>query len=191
MPLDVRVLDRNGKPITDLKATDFTILEDNVPQKLGHFSVTTLATTPAPPDAPPIRRAMPAENAPLAPQTRRLFLIALGRGRLQYPSGGVDGALAFVRDRLLPQDEVAVAAYNRATDFTADRGKILEVLEQFKARHELIEAKLRQYFSGFSAAYKTERPADDDAGRDRRDFHGGGTTHAAPRPDSGRVDAQV
>jgi VWFA-related protein len=155
VPLDVRVLDRNGKPITDLRATDFTILEDNVPQKLGHFSVTTLATRPAPPDAPPIRRAMPAENTALAPQTRRLFLIALGRGRLQYPSGGVDGAIAFVRDRLLPQDEVAVAAYNRATDFTADRGKILEVLEQFKARHELIEAKLRQYFSGFSTAYKT------------------------------------
>ena len=49
VPLDVRVLDRNGKPISNLTATDFTILEDNVQQKLGHFSVTTLPTAPARP----------------------------------------------------------------------------------------------------------------------------------------------
>jgi VWFA-related protein len=155
VPVDVRVLDRNGKPITDLKSTDFTILEDNAMQKLGHFSVTTLATSAPAAEPAPVRRAMPADNAPLAPQTRRLFLVVLGRGRLQYPSLGVDAAIGFVRDSLLPQDQVAVAAYNRATDFTTDRGELLQVLEQFKARHEAIEAKLRQHFSGFSSAYKT------------------------------------
>jgi VWFA-related protein len=155
VPIDVRVIDRNGKPITDLRAADFMILEDGAPQKLGHFSVTTLATAPPPAEPALIRRAMPADSAPLTPQTRRLFLIALGNGRLQYPSLGVDAAIGFVRDSLLPQDQVAVAAYNRATDFTTDRAKMLKVLEEFKARHEMIEAKLRQHFSGFSAAYKS------------------------------------
>ena len=97
---------------------------------------------------------MPSETAPLVPQTRRLFLLALGRGRLQPPSMGVDGAIKFVRDRLLPQDQVAVAAFNRATDFTIDRDQILQVLERFKARHEAIEAKLRQYYSSWSAIYR-------------------------------------
>jgi VWFA-related protein len=154
VPIDVRVLDRNGRPISDLKPGDFTILEDGAPQKISHFSVVAIATTPASGPAPPIRRTMPSETAPLVPQTRRLFLLALGRGRLQPPSMGVDGAIKFVRDRLLPQDQVAVTAFNRATDFTIDRDQILQVLERFKARHEAIEAKLRQYYSSWSAIYR-------------------------------------
>lgn len=154
VPIDVRVLDRSGRPIADLKATDFTILENGAPQKIGHFSTMALATTPAAGDAPPVRRTMPSETAPLAPQTRRLFLIALGRGRLQPPSNGVDGAIRFVRERLLPQDQVAVMAYNRATDFTTDRDQIARVLDRFKVRHEAIEAKLRQDHSSWSAIHR-------------------------------------
>jgi VWFA-related protein len=155
VPIDVRVLDRSGRPIADLKATDFTILEDGTLQKLGHFSAVSLDMSSPAANTPPLRRTMAVESAPLAPQTRRLFLITLGRGRLQYPSLGVDAAIKFVRERLLAQDQVAVAAYNRATDFTTDRGRILQVLERFKASHETLEAKMRQHFSGFSAAYKS------------------------------------
>ncbi|MGE5834528.1 MAG: VWA domain-containing protein [Acidobacteriota bacterium] len=154
VPLDVRVLDRNGRPIVGLTAADFTILENGAPQKIGHFSAMALATAPAPDGAAPVRRMMPLENAPLAPQTRRLFLIALGRGFLQHPSRGLDGAMKFVRERLLPQDQVAVMAYNRATDFTTDRDQIVQVLDRFKLRHEAIEAKLRQYYSSWSAVHR-------------------------------------
>jgi VWFA-related protein len=72
---------------------------------------------------------------------------------LQPPSKGVDGALKFVRERLLPQDQVAVLAYNRATDFTTDHEKIAQVLERFKRNHVRIEALLRQQFSGLAAVY--------------------------------------
>jgi VWFA-related protein len=156
VPIDVRVLDRSGKPITDLKASDFTILEDGAPQKLGHFSVTTLST-PAPTAGAsgPLRRVLPADAAPLQPQTRRMFLIALGRGLLQPPSKGVDGAIEFVRDRLLPDDYVAVMAFNRATDFTLNRGQLLQVLERFKTMHPIIEAKLRQAASGLGASARS------------------------------------
>ena len=104
---------------------------------------------------------------------------------------GVDAAIGFVRDSLLPQDQVAVAAYNRATDFTTDRAKILKVLErvQSQARADRGEAStaLQRVLSGV----QDRRSADDDAGRDRRDLHGRGATHAAARPRSGRVDAQA
>jgi VWFA-related protein len=153
VPIDVRVLDRSGKPITDLRAGDFTILEDGAPQKLGHFSIVTLATTPPPANSAPIRRGLPLDSTPLAPQTRRLFLIAFGRGRLQAPSMGVDAAIAFVRERLLPHDQVAIAAYNRASDFTADRDEIIGIIERFRTSHESIEAKLRQHYSGLAGLY--------------------------------------
>ena len=67
---------------------------------------------------------------------------------------GVDAALEFVRTRLLPKDQVAVLAYNRATDFTTDRARVTGVIERFRDRHEHIEARLAQHLSGWSAAYK-------------------------------------
>jgi VWFA-related protein len=68
--------------------------------------------------------------------------------------------ITFVRERLLPQDQVAVVAFNRATDFTTDRGTIVKTLEELRQRHKLIEAELSDYFRGLRAAYgDTEPPA--------------------------------
>ena len=80
-------------------------------------------------------------------------MIVLGRGRLQPPAKGVDGMLHFVRERLLPQDQVAVLAWNRATDFTTDHSQVADMLERFKKRHEAIEAALAMHFSGLAAIY--------------------------------------
>lgn len=154
VPLDIRVLDRNGKPVVGLKASDFTIVEDGAAQTVSHFSPVTLDADPPPGDAAPLRRAVPDDRAPLAPQTRRVFLIVFGRGRLQHPSMGVDAALTFVGQRLLPRDQIAIMAYNRATDFTTDRGTLTALVERFRERHEHIEARLVEYFSGWSAMYK-------------------------------------
>src|SRR5262249_13755658 len=145
--VDVRVLDRNGRPITDLAQSDFTILEDGRPQAIRHFSSLTLTPND---DVQPLRRATLA-NEP-APQNRRVFLIVLGRGRLQPPSKGVDAAIHFVRNRLLPQDRIGVFAYNRASDFTVDHDYIASVLERFMRRHESIEADLKMT-EGLSTIY--------------------------------------
>ena len=137
VPLDVRVVDRDGRPVTDLKQEDFTILEDGVPQQIGHFAFETLQPDPAgADDGLELRRAPDAE---LKAQSRRVFLIVLGRGRLQNPARGVDGALDFVRTKLLPQDIVAVQAYNRATAFSTDHARAAAVLERFRKAHEAIE----------------------------------------------------
>jgi len=139
VPVDVRVLDRNGKPVTDLTQADFTVLEDGAPQEIRHFSARGLAPAPVPPEAKPAVRT--ASSSPTQTQSSRIFLIVLGRGRLQYPSKGVDAVIHFVRNRLLPQDQVAVMAFNRASEFTTNRAATLQVLERFKSRHEDIEAK--------------------------------------------------
>lgn len=151
VPVDVRVLDQKGQPITDLTQDDFIIIENGVPQTIKHFSAEGLvAAQPGPGDRPELRKA-PTDQ--LSPQRRRVFLIVLGRGRLQVPSKGVDAALAFVRQRLLPQDQVAVLAFNRATDFTTDHEQIAAVLERFRTEHEGIEASLAHWFSGLTAVY--------------------------------------
>jgi VWFA-related protein len=161
VPLDIRVLDRDGKPVVGLKASDFTILENNIPQAISHFSPVTIAVDPPPADAAPLRRGLSDDTTPLAPQTRRVFLIVFGRGRLQHPSMGVDAALSFVRSRLLPRDQLALMAFNRATDFTTDRARAVALIERFRDRHEHIEARLLQHFSGWSAMYKgTAMPRD-------------------------------
>ena len=79
VPLDVRVLDRAGKPVTDLKQSDFLIKEDGVPQEIRHFSTHALIAEAPVPDAKPALRTSSATT--LTPQNTRTFLIVLGRGR--------------------------------------------------------------------------------------------------------------
>ena len=146
VPLDVRVLDERGRPITDLEADDFTVLEDGVAQVIRQFSRLQLQAAPVSVGRGPTFRT--AAETDGAPQNHRVFLIVLGRGRLQGPSRGLDALIAFIERRLLPQDQVAVIAYNRATDFTTDRQPILEVLTRFKAGNTRIESKLEHWYSG-------------------------------------------
>ncbi len=151
VPVDVRVLDRAGKPVTDLKQEDFTVLENGVRQEVRYFSARALVVMAPQPGARPAfrTRASPAVRE----QQSRIFLIVLGRGRLQAPSRGLDGLIHLVRDRLLPQDQVAVLAYNRATDFTNDHDQIAKVLERYKRAHEGIELSLQHQLGGLAAIY--------------------------------------
>jgi len=151
VPLDVRVLDRNGKPITDLRQDEFVVTEDKRPQTISQFSATALMPMAAD-DTPGMLRAVVHTDS-LAPQTHRVFLLLMGRGRLQPPSKGVDAMMQFVRERVLPQDQVAVLAWNRATDFTTNHAGLAELLERFKVRHEKVENDLGGWFSGLRATY--------------------------------------
>ena len=156
VPVDVRVIDKQGKPVTDLKLEDFIVLENGVRQDIRHFSLQVLAPEQPPPaGALPIRKAVtPSDAAPsLTPQHGRVFLLVLGRGRLQEPSKALDALLHFVRVQLLPQDRVAVLAYDRATDFTTNHDQIWQLIERLRDSHERIEALLAHEFSGLAAVY--------------------------------------
>src|ERR1041385_3620003 len=43
--LDVIVKDKKGRPVTDLKAEDFTVIENGVPQKITFFDSTLTTAT--------------------------------------------------------------------------------------------------------------------------------------------------
>jgi VWFA-related protein len=150
VPVDVIVTDQNDRPVTDLKQEEFQIFEDGRRQDIRHFSIQALtATTPAP-DQHPTLQAVSALD--LAPQSARTFLILMGRGRHQVFKS-VDALIRFVRNDLLPQDRVAVFAYNRATDFTTDHEQVAQVLERYKKMHENVESILESRLAGLSAIY--------------------------------------
>lgn len=140
VPVNVHVLDRSGKPVTDLKQEDFTILEDGVPQQVRSFALQALDAGPPSPDAALALR----KGIGFMPQHGRIFAVLLGRGRLDNPSGYITALLRFVRTQLLPHDQVAVFAYDRALPFTTDRQKTAEMLERFKKSHEDVDFALGQ-----------------------------------------------
>jgi VWFA-related protein len=145
VPLTVTVLDKNGKPVTDLTQRDFTILEDGARQEIKTFAAEELRPQPPPAHEPPTL-VRPARFADAAPSTRRTFLLVLGYGRIQYPAKGLDGAMAFIREHLLPQDFVAVIGFNRASNFTTEHEAAAQTIERYKQKHEAIISAIDTFY---------------------------------------------
>jgi VWFA-related protein len=193
VPVDVRVVDLDGKPVTDLKKEDFTVLENGVRQDVRFFDTHALTAEPPRPGPPEMRKTLNTDtvtaDSPLRAQNQRIFLFVFGRGRLQVPDRGLDHAIQFIKERLLPQDRVAVLAYNRATDFTTNRAAIVTTIERFKKAHDRIEADLKQQFSGLQAIYGGTTPQPSVQKEIDEIFHVAGTVNAGRLPASAPTDA--
>lgn len=150
VPIDVRIMDKSGKPVTDLTQDEFTVVDNGVKQDIRHFSVRSLTAETLETDTNLVLREAAVS---LVPQSNRIFLIVLGRGKLQEPSRAIDALISFVRERLLPQDQVAVFAYNRATTFTRNHRSVATLLERFKQMHEQVDFEIGLQMSGLAAVY--------------------------------------
>ncbi len=142
VPLTVTVLDKAGRPITDLKLSEFVVTEDGKAREIVSFFPQPFSARPA----TPMRAVSQTPWSPtVAPKTSRTFLFVLGPDRIQYPTKAVDGMMNLVRDKLLPQDAVGVLAFNRATDFTTDHERIIQMLERYKRGHERIVFEVNEF----------------------------------------------
>lgn len=165
VPVDVRAFDaRTGKPVTDLRQQDFTILEEGVRQEIRLFTVQRFdgrGPEPTGARAPGVPTetggVVPADRAAgppaFTPQTTRVFLFVLGDGRLQEPSKGLDATIEFVRTRLRPKDLVAAFAYNRATAFTTDHERVARVIERFRRENDALYRDIRFAMEGLAGVY--------------------------------------
>jgi VWFA-related protein len=157
VPLDVRVVDKDGKPITDLTAADFTVAEDGARQTIAHFGTQRLTADPSAVSAPLELLSERGGDAAPPAQNRRVFLIVLSRGRHQAFKHG-DALANFIGSSLMPQDAVAMTAWNRATDFTTDHARLRETASRYAQRHERIEGLLREWFEGIRGRVQSRGP---------------------------------
>jgi hypothetical protein len=153
VPITVTVTDQKGLPVTGLTQKDFRVVEDDKPREIVGFYPQTLVAGSAPPPVVDVGR----RRNQLEPATRRTFLIVPAFGRIQEPTKALDGAIAFVRERLLPQDAVAVMAFHRVTTFTTDHEAIAQVLTRYKKEHERIWWDVVSYFSRTRLPYNMRR----------------------------------
>ena len=105
---DVLVTDKQGRPIRNLKATDFAISEDNVPQEVGHFVL--------------------GDNADLARSI--VLIIDYSRSQFPYIADSIEAAKIFV-DKLGPYDRMSIVTddVELLVDFTNDKRKLKKGLD--------------------------------------------------------------
>jgi len=145
VPLTVTVVDEKGAPVKDLKASDFTVFENKKQREIVNFFPQEMTAGPvAAGDVVPLRLSGEVRDTSIKPQTRRIFLIVLGYGRIEHPTNALEGAIDLV-NRLLPQDLVAVMAFHRTTVFTTDHQRIAQVLERYRKEHEKLVLEINQY----------------------------------------------
>jgi VWFA-related protein len=142
--VDVRVRDKAGGPISDLKPEDFRVYEDGVPQQIVSFSledVERFAAQAAEHGAPPTidLGALPSEAARVdALRDRRLLVLFFDLTSM--PVGDLMRSLTAARDfvgsHLTPADLVAVvtsaSVLRVAQDFTNDRAALTRALDAIR-----------------------------------------------------------
>ena len=144
----VSVTDKQGRPIEDLTAKDFSLTEDGVPQQIRFFELQKL---PEHPEAP-VAATQPENihiydklgHTHIAPEHtgstryKNRRLLALYFDMTAMPPGdqlrALSAAIKFVRTQMSPADLIAILRYAGGSvdvlqDFTADRDRLLSILE--------------------------------------------------------------
>jgi len=136
----VIVRDRNGQAVTGLRKEDFRLFDDAKPQTIAEFSVEPAAkATPPTPTAP--GQPTPAPT----PETRRPVVrpdrfVALYFDDVYLPFEDAvytrNAAKKYLANSLRPGDRAAVftSSGHLTQDFTADRDKLTQVIDQIQPR---------------------------------------------------------
>jgi VWFA-related protein len=135
--VDVRVFDRDGHFVPDLRREDFQLLEDGTPQKIAAIYLVGAEpslTAAAPASVPPSRPA--AASTPTAPQ---IWIFYFDLNHLT-PGGGFDRARKAVEDyigqRFKPGDIAGILAGDKMVNnrLTSVRQELLDAVKQVKPR---------------------------------------------------------
>jgi hypothetical protein len=87
VPVDVRVVDTAGNPVTGLNKEDFTVEEDGVRQEVRLFETHVLTPETPTGAALPLRRALTGEAGPAIPN-QRVFLFVLAAAGCRSRNAG-------------------------------------------------------------------------------------------------------
>jgi VWFA-related protein len=133
--LDVIVKDKRGKPVTDLKAEDFTVSENGVPQKIEFFDSTlsSLGVTGQSTDA--VASTVEKPQSPAGFPRNIIALVLDGQstelGNLKHVR---EGMLKYIRERITDNDSVALFSISGGLQllqpFTHDKGALIAAVEK-------------------------------------------------------------
>ena len=141
--VNVTVRDKKGNFVRDLKAADFTILEDNKPQKISSFDIeNTGAITvrdAAQVTQPPVESSTKTESKTLAPTTnefkdRRLIILFFDLSAMEpdETDRAITSAVHYVDTQMAPADLVAIVSLANS----------LTVNQDFTTDHDLLKKEL-------------------------------------------------
>jgi len=150
--VNVTVRDKKGNPVRDLKPEDFTVLEDNKPQKVATFDIENTENTPQVPlqqadllSAPAKKTRASASDEPTASaqesaiKDRRLIILFFDLSAMQPDEieRSSDAAQDYLSKQMQPADLVSIVSLGNTItvnqDFTSDRDKLKAVLQSFNA----------------------------------------------------------
>ena len=131
--VDVFVNDRAGNPVSELRASDFELYEDNKPQTITSFSEVNI----------PLERPEPLSANALAPDVAtngntegRLYVIAFDEVSTDLALRTRQFLRRFIEEHFGPNDVAAVVYVGRgssknAQDFTSNRQLLLKAIDAF------------------------------------------------------------
>lgn len=148
LPLDVTVLDRDGRQVVDLTGDDFTVEVDGKPRRVMSSEYIKMTDAleaglaprgPAPivPPPPPPDYGITGNGGGLGPQGRAILLL-VDQGNIRFGAARpvMQNALKFL-DRLQPRDRVGlvvVPSPGEVVDFSTDRMKLREAMLRVTGR---------------------------------------------------------
>lgn len=144
--VDITAKDKSGKPVEGLRAEDFTVLEDNKPQKISVFEYQHITAEPEPPEPVTLDDQFKLPEAPKTEITaatpgkiqyhdKRLMVFFFDFSSMQIPDQlrAQDGALEYLKEHITKDDVVAVLFYASTiqvlSDFTSDRDVLTRVIK--------------------------------------------------------------
>jgi len=128
--IDAVVTDSSGRPVENLTAADFQLLENGTPQTIHSFG---LVTVPLVASRPAVADAAVQTNTD---SDGRLFVIALGNMPAYLALRTRDVLRHFIVDHVAANDLVSIVSIGSSTardaqDFTADKRLLLRALDSF------------------------------------------------------------
>lgn len=145
----IAVTGKDGKPVEGLIAKDFTVTENDQPQKIAFFEKQTLPQTPAAASTTVftpqnvriydrLTRTQIAPESPGHPRYKDRRLLALYFDMTAMPPAdqlrALDAAKKFIKTQMTAADLLAIMRFEGGSvdvlqDFTADRDRLLSILE--------------------------------------------------------------
>ncbi len=146
--VNVVARDKQGKPITDLKQGDFTLLEDGKAQKISSFDYENLDTTPLPASTGPAQQTANGPVVPAKPilttkdadqalNNKRVIVLFFDLSSMgpDETERSMQAARKYVQTKMTSADLIAIVTLSSSLrldqDFTGNQAQLLRVLNRF------------------------------------------------------------